>query len=74
MLLFLTISELILLTFRVVMIRSHNHQYVYWGTISRKIVRKTEELHLPTRHDYFPWDANPVFICHIFIIIVIVIV
>ena len=32
---------------------------------------KTEELHLPMRHGYFPLDTNPVFIWHIIIIIII---
>ena len=33
---------------------------------------KTEELHLPMRHGYFPLDTNPVFIWHIIIIIIII--
>ena len=35
---------------------------------------KTEELHLPMRHGYFPLDTNPVFIWHIIIIVVVIIV
>ena len=35
---------------------------------------KTEELHLPMRHGYFPLDTNPVFIQHIIIIIIIIII
>ena len=35
---------------------------------------KTEELHLPMRHGYFPLDANPVFIWNIIIIIIIIII
>ena len=56
MLLFLIISELISLIFRVVIIRCHNHQYVYWGLISRKIVR--QDWRAPTAHETWLFPAG----------------
>ena len=34
---------------------------------------KTKELYLPMRHGYSPLDANPVFTCHGYVIIIIII-
>ena len=35
---------------------------------------KTKELYLPMRHGYSPLDANPVFTCHGYVIIIIIII